>query len=133
MKCNFKKGWPQVLKHIGHLRNYGMFSQTLLSKDSEGDGDPLDIILPSHLVERGQVIPVKLIAVKMNFPLKKMDSIAELDERFPRTNKVLELWFYQYKGKGEILSRGFGKVEEAEKTLNEVSEQFQQSLAEQNQ
>ena len=145
LKWNFKKGRPRVLKYIGYPGNYGMVPETLLPKESGGDGDPLDIILLGPPIDRGEVATAKLIgvlklddngeqddkliAVQFNSPLKKADSIEELDERFPGISQILELWFTSYKGKGKMKSKGFGDLREAEKILNEASNQYQKSLA----
>ena len=143
LKWNFKKGRPRVLKYIGYPGNYGMVPRTLLSKESGGDGDPLDIILLGPPLNRGEVASAKLIgvlklldkgeqddkliAVQFNSPLKKSDSIEELDERFPGITQILELWFTNYKGNGKMKSKGFGDLEEAERILYEASEQFEKT------
>ncbi|MBT3365557.1 MAG: inorganic diphosphatase [Nitrospina sp.] len=145
LKWDFKKGRPRVLKYIGYPGNYGMVPQTLLSKESGGDGDPLDIILLGPPIDRGEVATAKLIgvlkleddgeqddkliAIQFNSPLKKADSIEELDERFPGISRIMELWFTNYKGNGEMESKGFGDLEEAEKILNKASMQYQKSLS----
>jgi inorganic pyrophosphatase len=75
-----------------------MVPRTLLSKESGGDGDPLDIILLSPPLNRGEIASAKLIgvlklldkgeqddeliAVQFNSPLKKANSIEELDKNF---------------------------------------------------
>jgi inorganic pyrophosphatase len=143
LKWNFKKGRPRVLKYIGYPGNYGMIPRTLLSKESGGDGDPLDIILLGPPINRGEVASAKLIgvlkllddgeqddkliAVQFNSPLKKADSIEELDERFPGITQILELWFTNYKGNRKMISKGFGNLEEAERILNEASEQYEKA------
>ena len=144
LKWNFKKGRPRVLKYIGYPGNYGMVPQTLLPFEAGGDGDPLDIILLGPPIDQGEVAIAKLIgvlkledggeqddkliAVQVNSPLKKADSIEELDERFPGISQILELWFTNYKGKGKMKSKGFGDLQEAEKILNTASEHYQKSL-----
>ena len=144
LKWNFKKGRPRVLKFIGYPGNYGMVPQTLLSKETGGDGDPLDIILLGPPIDRGKVVSAKLIgvlkleddgeqddkliAVQFNSPLKKTDSIEELNERFPGISQILELWFTNYKGNGKMKSNGFGNLEEAEKILGTASHQYQESM-----
>jgi len=141
LKWNFKKGKPRVLKYIGYPGNYGMVPRTLLPKELGGDGDPLDIILLGPPLNRGKVVSAKLIgvlklldngeqddkliAVQFNSPLKKADSIEELDERFPGITEILEHWFTNYKGK--MTSNGFGNLEEAEKILNQASEHFEKT------
>jgi inorganic pyrophosphatase len=67
--------------------------------------------------------------LQFNFPLKKSDSIEELDERFPGITQILELWFTNYKGNGEMKSDGFGDPEEAERIFNEASEQFEKAVS----
>jgi inorganic pyrophosphatase len=143
LKWDFKKGKPRFLKYIGYPGNYGMVPRTLLSKDSGGDGDPLDILLLGPPLKRGEVVSAKLIgvlkllddseqddkliAVQFNSPLKKSDSIEELDERFPGITQILELWFTNYKGNGKMKSNGFGDREEAERILNEASDHFEKA------
>ena len=143
LKWDFKKGKPRVLKYIGYPGNYGMVPRTLLLKDSGGDGDPLDILLLGPPLKRGEVVSAKLIgvlklsddseqddkliAVQFNSPLKKSDSIEELDERFPGITQILELWFTNYKGNGKMKSNGFGDREEAERILNEASDHFEKA------
>jgi inorganic pyrophosphatase len=143
LKWDFKKGKPRFLKYIGYPGNYGMVPRTLLSQDSGGDGDPLDILLLGSPLKRGEVVSAKLIgvlkllddseqddkliAVQFNSPLKKSDSIEELDERFPGITQILELWFTNYKGNGKMKSNGFGDREEAERILNEASDHFEKA------
>lgn len=145
LKWNFKKGKPRILKYIGYPGNYGMVPRTLLPKELGGDGDPLDIILLGPPLKRGEVASAKLIgvlklldkgeqddkliAVQFNSPLIKSDSIKELDEHFPGITEILELWFTNYKGKGKIISNGFGDLAEAEKILNQASDQFEKAAS----
>lgn len=145
LKWNFKKGKPRVLKYIGYPGNYGMVPRTLLPKELGGDGDPLDIILLGPPLNRGDVVPAKLmgvlklldngkqddklIAVQLNSPLKKSNSLKELNEQFPGIKEILEQWFANYKGNGKMKSNGFRNLEEAEKILKEASEQFEKAAS----
>jgi inorganic pyrophosphatase len=145
LKWNFKKGKPRVLKYIGYPGNYGMVPRTLLSKESGGDGDPLDIILLGPSLNRGEITSAKLIgvlklldkgeqddkliAVQFNSPLKKANSIEELNKSFPGITQILELWFTNYKGNGQMISKGFGDLEEAEKILSEASQKFEKAAS----
>ena len=120
-----------------------MVPRTLLPKELGGDGDPLDIILLGPPLNRGDVVSAKLmgvlklldnreqddklIAVQFNSPLKKSNSLKELDEQFPGIKEILEQWFVNYKGNGKMKSNGFGNLEEAEKILKEASEQFEKA------
>ena len=71
----------------------------------------------------------KLIAVQLNSPLKKSNSLKELDKQFPGIKEILEQWFTNYKGNGKMKSNGFRNLEEAEKILKEASEQFEKAVA----
>ena len=145
LKWNFKKGKPRVLKYIGYPGNYGMVPRTLSPKELGGDGDPLDIILLGPPLNRGDVVSAKLvgvlklldkgeqddklIAVQLNSPLKKSNSLKELDEQFPGIKEILEHWFVNYKGNEKMKSNGFRNLEEAEKILKEASEQFEKAAS----
>ena len=137
LKWNLKKGKPRVLKYIGYPGNYGMVPRTLIPKDLGGDGDPLDIILLGPPLNRGDVVSAKLmgvlklldngkqddklIAVQLNSPLKKSNSLKDLNEQFPGIKEILEHWFVNYKGYEKIKSNGFRNLKEAEKILKEAS------------
>jgi len=139
LKWEIKNGKPRVVKYIGYPGNYGMVPRTLLPKESGGDGDPLDILVLGPPLKRGEVVSAKLIgvlklldngeqddkliAVQFNSPLKKSNSIKELNEHFPGVTQILELWFTHYKGK--IISNGFGDLAEAEKSLNQASAHYE--------
>ncbi|MBT6347504.1 MAG: inorganic diphosphatase [Nitrospina sp.] len=137
---NIKKGKPRVVKYIGYPGNYGMIPQTILPKELGGDGDALDVIVlgPPLLrgsIEQARLIGVlrllddgeqddKLIAVSKNSPFYKIDSIKELDQKYPGVSNILELWFENYKGEGEMESRGFFDVETAESILQKASDYY---------
>ena len=122
-----------------------MVPRTLLPKELGGDGDPLDIILLGPPLNRGDVVSAKLIgilklldnreqddkliAVQFNSPLKKSNSLKELEEQFPGIKEILEQWFTNYKGNGKMKSNGFGNLKEAEKILKEASEQFEKAAS----
>ena len=122
-----------------------MIPRTLLPKEFGGDGDSLDIILLGPPLNRGDVVSAKLIgvlklldngehddkliAVQLNSPLKKSNSLKELNEQFPGIKEILEKWFTNYKGNGKMKSNGFRNLEEAEKILKEASEQFEKAAA----
>tara|TARA_B100001123_G_scaffold83328_1_gene95313 strand:- start:92 stop:781 length:690 start_codon:yes stop_codon:yes gene_type:complete len=145
LKWKFKKGEPRLVKYIGYPGNYGMVPRTLLAKELGGDGDPLDIILLGPPLNLGDVVSAKLIgvlklldngeqddkliAVQMNSPLNKSNSLNELGEQFPGIKEILEQWFTNYKGNEKVKSNGFRNLEEAEKILQEASEQFEKAVS----
>ncbi len=140
---NFKKGKPRHVKYIGYPGNYGMIPQTLLPKESGGDGDPLDAIVlgPPMLrgsIANGKLIGIlklsdnmemddKLITVSPNSPFYKVNSLEELDEKFPGITAILKIWFLNYKGPGTVEYKGFSGVTEAEEILKKAGEYYQYS------
>ena len=118
-----RKGKPRQVKYLGYPGNYGMIPQTLLPEADGGDGDPLDILVlgpavPRGSVQRVQVIGLlrmldkgeqddKLIAVPTQGVFRKIDSIEELDEKFPGVSDIVNTWFANYKGQDKIQIQGY--------------------------
>ncbi len=133
LEWEFKKGQPRIVKYLGYPGNYGMIPRTHLPKELGGDGDPLDVIVLSQAVPRGSVVKAKLIgvlklldggeqddkliAVLENTPLYKVDNLGELQSQFAGVTTIVETWFANYKGPGELVSKGYGDVDEAKKIL----------------
>ena len=140
MIWEFKNGQPRIVKYIGYPGNYGMIPKTLLSEESGGDGDPLDVIVLGASVERGSVIKCKLIgvlklldggeqddkliAVYEDSPLYEADSIDDLNSGFNGVTNIVEIWFENYKGPGELESFGYGDNEEAGQILETAIKEF---------
>ncbi len=66
----------------------------------------------------GGEVDDKLLAVQEGTPLARAADLASLDEQFPGVTAIIEAWFTNYKGPGEIESLGFGSIEEAERILD---------------
>ena len=140
LKWEFKNGRPRVVKYLPYPGNYGMVPRTLLPKELGGDGDPLDVITLGPTRRRGSVVKAKLIgvlklldggeqddkllAVLNNSPFSNVDNLDELDKQFPGVTQIIELWFSNYKGPGQMKSQGFGDVREARKILHKAVEAF---------
>ncbi|MFT5678965.1 inorganic diphosphatase [Patiriisocius sp. Uisw_047] len=132
---------PRVVNYIGYPGNYGMIPRTLLSKESGGDGDPLDILVLGAPEERGQVIKCKLIgvlylqdrgeqddkliAVSIDSPMYGVQSIAELNNQYKGVTDIIQLWFSNYKGPGKMESNGFGNKEVALNILTQAINEYQ--------
>jgi inorganic pyrophosphatase len=141
MKWEFKNGKPRVVKYLGYPGNYGMIPQTILPKELGGDGDPLDVIVLGPAFPRGSVVKAriigvlrlldggdqddKLIAVMKDAPLENVRNLGELNETFQGVSTILETWFSNYKGPGEMEANGFGDVKEAWEILNAAIESYQ--------
>lgn len=140
IEWEFKKGKPRIVKFLGYPTNYGMIPRTLLSKEAGGDGDPLDVILIGSYIERGKVVSGKIIGVlkmldggeiddkllmiQKDFPLYKATNVEELKEQFPGVLSIIETWFENYKGPGEIKINGYGSVSDAKKVLDKSILEF---------
>ena len=136
----FKKEKPRLINYINYPGNYGMIPGTLLPKEQGGDGDPLDAILLGPRAERGSVVSGKiigklnlsdggevddkLILVQKNSPFFIVGNIEDLNNKFPGVSEILEIWFKNYKGKGKILTNGFGGLEESTAILDRSIESF---------
>ncbi len=135
LKWEFKKGKPRVVKYLPYPGNYGMVPRTLLPKELGGDGDPLDVIVLGPAVARGSVISArlvgvlrlldggeqddKLLAVAQDSPLAGVHNLAELRSDFKGVLSIIETWFANYKGPGEMQANGFGDVDEAQQILRQ--------------
>ncbi len=140
LKWEFKKGKPRIVKYLGYPGNYGMVPRTLLPKELGGDGDPLDVIVLGPAVPRGSIVEAKLIgvlklldggeqddkliAVLANTALYEVGNLKELKEKFGGVTTIVEIWFTNYKGPGELVSKGYGEVEEARKILDAAIKAF---------
>lgn len=135
MLREFKDGKPRTIDYLGYPANYGFIPQSLLPKEKGGDGDPLDVMVLGNALPRGKVVKVKLIGVlKMtdngeqddklialhdSSPLyPAIDTINELNEKYPGILQILQLWFENYKGPGEMTFNCRGDAVEAKKIVD---------------
>lgn len=126
--------FPRIINYIGYPCNYGMIPKTLLSKESGGDNDPLDVLVLGDPLIRGSVVKCKLIgvlklidggekdykliAVKNGTPFYKLNSLKDLRENYNGIMEILELWFTNYKGLYKTYSKGFEDKDYAYEILN---------------
>lgn len=134
LKWDFKKGEPRVISYLAYVGNYGMVPGTISSKESGGDGDPLDVIVLGPAIPRGSVVKAcligvlklldkgeqddKLIAVLPDSPLGKVSNLKMLKSEFNGITNIIEVWFSNYKGPGMMVSEGFEDVDQAWKILD---------------
>ncbi|MCA0133925.1 inorganic diphosphatase [Winogradskyella alexanderae] len=132
---------PRRINYIGYPGNYGMIPMTLLSKEKGGDGDPLDILVLGPPGERNQILKSKiigvlylrdrseqddkLIAVSNDSPMYEVNSIDELNDNYKGITEIVELWFENYKGPGEIELNGYGNKKAAIDILTKAINEYQ--------
>lgn len=141
LEWEFLEGKPRVVQYLGYPGNYGMIPRSLLPEELGGDGDPVDVLVLGAAVPRGSVVPVKLIgilklldsgeqddkllAVMKDSPFSEVNSVADLDRKFPGVTTIIETWFCNYKGiNGGMESQGFAEKEEALKVFNTAVQAF---------
>ncbi|MDD3741494.1 MAG: inorganic diphosphatase, partial [Bacteroidales bacterium] len=145
MKLEFVDEKPRIVQYLAYPANYGMIPQTLLPKELGGDGDPLDVLVLGDACERGEVVACKLIgvmimldrgeqddkliAVKYGSPYNDVNSIAELDEKFPGITEILKIWFTNYKGGEKIEVVGFEEKEVADEILIKAIEEYKKATS----
>mgnify|MGYP003778949933 FL=1 len=133
-------GKPRKVNYIGYPGNYGMIPSTLLSKESGGDGDPLDILVLGPSTPRGSIVKCKiigvlylldrgerddkLIAISADSPLVDINNINELEYSYHGVLEIVKLWFENYKGHDLIKSPGYGNKTKAIDILKDAIEQY---------
>lgn len=124
-----KDGKPRVVKYLAYPANYGYIPHTLLAKEDGGDGDPLDVFVLGAAVKREAKLDIKIIgalklldrgeqddkllAVASDTPFWEVNSINQLNTKFPGVSAILETWLSNYKGIGKMESQGFIEREAA--------------------
>lgn len=140
LEWEIKDGKPRVVDYLGYPGSYGMVPGTLQSEKDGGDGDPLDVIVLGPALERGALVPVrvvgvlrltdtgerddKLIAVRPGSPMGDASDLADLDARHPGATRILEIWFENYKGPGRMESGGFADAAEASRIVDHAAASF---------
>lgn len=139
----FKNGQPRIVQYLGYPGNYGTIPSTALPKSLGGDGDPLDILVLGAALERGSVVPVrvigglkmldggeqddKLIAVPVveQSPFKDVESIEVLQKSYPGVVEIAQTWFANYKGiDGGIEVEGVMTSKEASNVLEQAIKHY---------
>lgn len=130
LKVEVRNGQPRTIQYLGYPGNYGMIPRSVLAKEQGGDGDPLDVMILGPAVPRGSLVQIKLIgvlklidrgdtddkliAVMKDTPLYSVNSIEELDQKFPGVTTILQTWFTNYKGDAKVEVLGFQSQREAQ-------------------
>jgi len=115
MDIELINGTERQIDYLPYPAHYGMIPRTLSPKELGGDGDPLDVILIGPPIERGEIMPARLVGVLRLLDTGEEDdkliaispewadgvrSLAALQTDYPRLTEILTLWWTNYKGDG---------------------------------
>ena len=67
---------PRVINFLPYPANYGFIPQTIQDLSTNGDGDPVDVIVLSSSVPRGSIVSVEIIGAL------KMSDLGEVDDKY---------------------------------------------------
>lgn len=111
-------GSYKVINYLPYPTNYGFVPQTLLPETSGGDGDAVDVFVLGEHIDRGKVVPCriigyiemidngeqdnKFIAIQVQSHWNKINSLQELNQHYPGVLDILRIWLANYKGAGKI-------------------------------
>lgn len=118
LSWEFKNNKPREVDFLGYPGNYGFIPQT-----RSGDSDPLDIIVLSESVNRGDILKIKvigmlhledtgeedtkIIAIIDSGAFKDIESLGDMLIKYPNTIHIVKEWFEGYKGLGRMLFKGY--------------------------
>lgn len=108
----------RIIDYLAYPANYGFVPQTLLSKESGGDGDPVDVFVLGPSIAREQIVKVrivgiihmldahesdsKLLAVSADENNLNATSFEMLVNNYPGVVDILQIWLSHYKGPGKV-------------------------------
>jgi inorganic pyrophosphatase len=136
-----KGGQRRVTKFLGYPGDYGMIPRT-----KGGDGDPLDIIILGDFQLRGSfnavkpigvmflidqgLIDDKILAVAPGGAMSEINTVSELNAKYPGITSIIETWFTNYKGlNGGLASHGFGEYDTARIIIHKAITDFGDTVA----
>ena len=133
----------RVVRYLPYPANYGMIPRTWLPEADGGDNDPLDVFLLGERVERGSIVPArvigiirmldrgeqddKLIAVPADDWHYDIDTIDKLNVKFPGITDLLVSWLLHYKGAELVDFQGVDNEEVAIEILHASIKAFETS------
>ncbi|EKE80939.1 ParB-like protein [Idiomarina xiamenensis] len=106
---------PRKIAYLSYPINYGALPNTLAARADGGDGDPLDVLILGPALPRGSQLSVRIIGrlqmtdngerddkyiavVPSDTVFSELQSVSELQQRWPGITAILQTWFSHYKG-----------------------------------
>lgn len=129
---------PRKINFLGYIGNYGFIPQTL-----SGDNDPLDIIVLSSSVNRGDILKVKIlgmlklmdhgeednkvIAILDNeIPFKNINTLSDMLLIHPNVISMVRDWFTGYKQAGKMIFMGYETKNSTIKYIEKAHKKWKQ-------
>lgn len=141
LEQDIKDGTPRFIDYLPYPVHYGFVPGTLLTIKEGGDGDPLDVMLLDGTVERGDIVPIrllgvmylldggqndhKLIAVSVDGVFAEVRDLQDLMSNFPGVTEIVSTFFVGYKGPGVMVFNGFGDRDAATGLLDKASQSYE--------
>ncbi|TVQ88965.1 MAG: inorganic diphosphatase [Bacteroidetes bacterium] len=130
----------RVIRYLPYPANYGMIPRTWLPKAEGGDNDPLDVFLLGKRVERGSIVPARIIGVIRMLDNGEQDdkliavpdydwhydisTLGQLKEKQNGVADIIIIWLVNYKGPGRVKFQGLDDEIEARKILQSSINSF---------
>lgn len=113
-------GKTRIINFLPYPGNYGFIPSTLMDKERGGDGDALDILMIGESLPTGTVVAIQPIGVLMLKDNGELDTkliaipadsskvvmqaynFTEFSVKQTAAKKMIEDWFLNYKGPGEM-------------------------------
>ncbi len=130
----------RVIDYLPYPANYGFIPQTLLPEESGGDGDPVDVFVLGERIERGIVVPCrmigfiemtdngeedsKFIALPGHNHWKKISSLQELNHYYPGVLDILRIWLSNYKGNDRVKIISVYEIQNASYSISDAKGAF---------
>jgi inorganic pyrophosphatase len=113
-------GKTRIINFLPYPGNYGFIPSTLMDEARGGDGDALDILMIGESVETGTVVQIKPIGVLLLKDNGELDTkliaipadsskvvmqaynFTQFSVQHTAAKKMIEDWFLNYKGPGEM-------------------------------
>lgn len=131
----------RTISYLPYPANYGMIPKTLLPNEVGGDDDPLDIFVLGSSLDRGSVVPArvvgvirilddgeqddKLIAVDPESWFYDVHSLNDLTTIYPGVSEILTIWLENYKGENEVRIIGIEDENQAKTILTSAIEGYE--------
>lgn len=124
-------GKDRIIDFLPYPANYGFIPSTMMDQERGGDGDALDVLVIApaqptgtliairpiailNLIDGGE-IDTKIIAVPVDTSLQiiRVDGFEDFLIKYNGGMRIIETWFLNYKGLGQIKLKGWENEQHA--------------------